>query len=123
MADKKGTVLLVDDEAPIRAMAEEGLPLWGYEVITASTGEEALEIYRQRAGEIDLVVLDLLMPGMGGKKCLEGILAMDPGAKVLVTSGRLIEDEILRKASAHLMKPFSLKELVDAIGGILSAGP
>ncbi|RLA99235.1 MAG: hypothetical protein DRG55_08150, partial [Deltaproteobacteria bacterium] len=81
MADKKGTVLLVDDEAPIRAMAEEGLPLWGYEVITASTGEEALEIYRQRAGEIDLVVLDLLMPGMGGKKCLEGIPPWTPGPR------------------------------------------
>jgi len=123
MADKRGTVLLVDDEAPIRAMAEEGLPLWGYEVITASTGEEALEIYRERTREIDLVVLDLLMPGMGGKRCLEGILTLDPEAKVVVTSGSLMEDEVLRKASGHLMKPFSLKELVDAIGGVLSAGP
>ena len=75
------TVLLVDDEESIRGFAEQALMKFGYKVWTASTGEEALQLYLAKPNEIDLVVMDLGMPGMGGHKCLPELLKINPGRK------------------------------------------
>ena len=87
------TVLVVDDEKLIRDMASEALRRSGYGVLIAASGEEALEIY---AGgrQIDLVIMDLGMPGMGGFKCLREITRIEPRAKVLIASGYSSNDQI-----------------------------
>ena len=119
---KAKVVLLVDDEASIRAMAEEGLPLFGYEVLTASSGEEALEVFAEHRTEIALVVLDLLMPGMGGERCFEELKRIAPELKVILTSGRSVPTKLLERASGLLAKPFSLRSLVEAIEKALGPG-
>ena len=81
------TILLVDDEDMIRDLCSRILTKAGYSVITASNGREALEVYQQRGSEISLVILDLIMPEMGGKQCLESLLSLDPSVKVVIASG------------------------------------
>jgi len=81
------TILLVDDDRSVRELADEMLRRFGYTVIAASDGEEALEIYRESQADISLVILDLIMPGMGGHKCLAELLNIDPAQKVIIASG------------------------------------
>jgi CheY-like chemotaxis protein len=112
-------ILVVDDEDFIRDMGEKIFTGYGYKVRTACDGEEALEIYRNERGRIDLVVLDLIMPGMGGGRCLEKLLEMDPQAKVLVASGYAV-DGPTRKAlesgtQAFVRKPYEVRELLKAV--------
>ena len=76
------TILLVDDEKSIRKMGEEMLRMVGYSVLTAANGKEALEVYRSNQDRIALVLLDLIMPEMGGKQCLEEILKINPKTRV-----------------------------------------
>ncbi|MFZ5586987.1 MAG: response regulator [Thermodesulfobacteriota bacterium] len=80
-------ILLVDDEGSLREFAARTLKSMGYEVTTAGSGEEALEIFRQRDDQLDLVIMDLGMPGMGGHKALRAMLEHDPTAKIIVASG------------------------------------
>ena len=117
------TILVVDDEEALRSVSQEVLEMHGYRVQVASRGEEALELYWNRTGEIDLVVLDLGMPGMGGRRCLKELLAMDPGVKVLVTSGYaqngLASDLGHDGARGFVGKPFRAQELLQAVRRVL----
>ena len=112
-------ILVVDDEDNLRAVAREILGQKGYQVWLASQGEEALEVYQERGGEIGLVLLDLGMPGMGGRRCLQKIMAMDPQARVLVTSGYaqegLARELIQDGARGFVGKPFRAAELLRAV--------
>ncbi len=81
------TILLVDDEKSILETSEEILAMSGYRVITAGSGEEALNIYQRQQGAIQLVILDLIMPGMGGHECLLALVKLNPLVKVIITSG------------------------------------
>ena len=90
MGDLRGgseTLLLVDDEPAIRNLSEQTLRLFGYTVLLAEDGERALEIYRNGKDRIDLVVLDLIMPGTGGKQCLEKLIEINPHVKVIIATG------------------------------------
>jgi len=80
-------VLFVDDEDFMRDLGQQIFCGCGYRVLLAENGEKALELYRERCQGIDLVVLDLIMPGMGGRHCLQEILKIDPEARVIVSSG------------------------------------
>ena len=85
------TILLVDDEDLIRELAQEFLTETGYTVLTADDGKKALEVYQQNAARVDLVILDLVMPHMGGRQCLEKLLEMNPQLKILISSGSAID--------------------------------
>ena len=87
------TILLVDDELDLRKIGSKLLRLSGYSVISASSGEQALRIYREKGEAIDLVIMDLSMPGMGGQKALEKIKEMAPKAKVVIASGYTAEKQ------------------------------
>ena len=119
------TVLLVDDEPALVSVGSEILSSLGYRLLTASTGEQALDLYRENPGEIDLVVLDLGMPGMGGRKCLEHLRELDPQVKVIVASGYAEEslDQTLKQAGAarFMRKPYQLGEMVKNIREVLDA--
>ena len=117
------TILVVDDEKTIRRMVEQALTQSGYKVFTASNGTEAVEIYRARKDEIDLIVLDLIMPEMGGEQCFGEILKIDPNAMVLVASGYLLgrtTNELLkRRAAGFVEKPFECREFLLVVRKIL----
>jgi len=117
------TVLLVDDEESLRSLGAIYLGKVGYQVITAQSGEEALEIYRARGGEIALVVLDLGMPGMGGQRCLKEIIALNPRAKVVIASGYTDDAQVRQSldggAAAFVAKPFKRADLLAMVRLVL----
>ena len=124
MSDGRGeTILLVDDEEFVRDLGKRILTRAGYKVITASNGKEALEIYGKTQGEIDLVILDLLMPEMGGKECLRELLRIQPELKVLVASGHSddvsMEESLRLGANGFVSKPFRLMELLHQVRRVL----
>jgi PAS domain S-box-containing protein len=119
------TLLVVDDEEFVRDLGERLLSRAGYTVITASNGREAVDIYSQYKDAISLVILDLVMPDMGGKECLKRLIEIDPGAKVLIASGYSaelsIQDCMQRGAKGGIAKPFKLVELLKHVRMVLDA--
>lgn len=117
------TVLLVDDEDMVRELGERILRKGGYSVLTATNGNQALEVYAEARDSINLVVLDLIMPGMGGKDCLQALLALDPGLRVLIASGLGSDgagSEYRRLgARGFVAKPFRLRELLRQVRKVL----
>ncbi len=117
------TILLVDDEAAILEVASELLLHYGYRVLTAASGEEALSAYSLHRGEISLVILDLGMPGMGGQGALEGLLKLDPRARILIASGYSGDNQVTRclgaGAADFIPKPYRLDDLLRKVRGLL----
>ncbi len=116
------TILVTDDEKAILDFMEVVLKREGYTVISADSGETALEIYALK--KPDLVVLDLGMPGMGGKTALKQLIELDRDAKVIVASGYADNDaleEIEAGAKAFIQKPFAGSALLKQIRDILDA--
>jgi PAS domain S-box-containing protein len=117
------TILLVDDDEGVRYVAEQMLLQYGYRVIMASNGREALEIYSLKRESISLVILDLFMPEMGGKQCLQALLTMDPKVRALVVSGFTqngeIGDVLDSGAKGFVGKPFETAKLLEKIRKII----
>jgi len=108
------TILLADDEQIIRTLGESVLQNLGYSVITASNGAEAVKIYRKRGNEIALVVLDQIMPVMGGIEAYRGLKEINPDVKAILSSGYVIDDiQSLKDSgiSGFLNKPFSMNDI------------
>jgi two-component system cell cycle sensor histidine kinase/response regulator CckA len=118
-----GTVLVVDDEEMIVDVGARILERIGYRVLVARSGEEALKVYKEEPA-IDMVILDMVMPGMGGGKTFEGLKGIDPSVKVILSSGYSINKqatEILnRGCRGFIQKPFSVGELSRKLGEIAS---
>jgi nitrogen-specific signal transduction histidine kinase/CheY-like chemotaxis protein len=117
------TILLVDDEEPIRELGEQVLKKFGYTVLQASDGESAVKLYQEKKEEIDLVLLDLIMPVMGGKRCMDWLLQINPELKVIIASGYSPEEtvkEILEGGAKNFInKPFNMKEMLQAVRKVL----
>ncbi len=116
-------ILLVDDEDMIIDINKELLEELGYKVITAMSGREALEIYERNQDQVDMVILDMIMPDMGGGETYDGLKQIDPEIIVLLSSGYSINglaNEILdRGCNGFIQKPFGVKELSHKIREIL----
>jgi PAS domain S-box-containing protein len=121
------TLLLVDDEKSILDTVRDTLSFYGYKTLTAETGEQAIDIYQAKKGRIKLVILDLIMPGKGGKKCLIDLLTINPHAKVLMTSGyssfQQIEELNSIGACGFINKPYSPEYLLIKIRKIIDTTP
>ena len=119
------TVLLVDDEQPIRDLGKRILERGGYTVLTGSNGKEAIDIYKRDQKHISLVILDMIMPEMGGKQCIEELLQYDPGAKVLVASGFGLDPEskehIKSWTQGFVSKPYRHRELLKQVRQVLDS--
>lgn len=117
------TVLLVDDEDMILDVGRDLLEKLGYEVLTAKSGIEAIEIYRTSQKQIDIVILDMVMPKMGGGDTYEKLKDIDPAVKVLLSSGYSIEGQaskiLSRGCDGFIQKPFDIKSLTFEIRKIL----
>jgi two-component system cell cycle sensor histidine kinase/response regulator CckA len=113
------TILLVDDEETIRDLGKEILTALGYKVLTASNGREALAVYANAQDDVSLVVLDLIMPEMGGKQCLEELLRINPEVKVLISTGYSLngstEETPVSGARGFINKPYKGKQLLRAV--------
>ena len=122
--DGSETVLLVDDEDVIIKVSLEILNALGYHVLTARSGKEAIEVYKKNKDKIDLIILDMIMPDMGGGKVYDRIKEINPDIKVLLSSGYSIEGqatEILKRGcNGFIKKPFNIKELSHKIREVLN---
>ncbi|MCJ7614931.1 MAG: PAS domain S-box protein [Desulfobacterales bacterium] len=118
-----GTVLLVDDEEDIVEVGQRLLEALGYRALIAKGGEEAIEIYRKNRKHIDIVVLDMVMPNIGGGKAYDRMKEIDPDVKVLLSSGYSIDgeaNEILKRGcNGFIQKPFNINEVSEKIREIL----
>ena len=121
-----GTVLLVDDEEVILEVGRELLGVLGYRVLLAQDGKEAVKVYGKNQEKIDIVVLDVVMPGMGGGEAYDRMKDINPDIKVLLSSGYSIDGEaskiLERGCNGFIQKPFTMKELSGEIGKILKRG-
>jgi len=117
------TVLLVDDEDMIIKVAQAMLERLGYIVIVAKDGEQAVDTVKRKGGEIDLVILDLIMPGITGGKAFDLIHEIQPALPVILSSGYSLNgqanDILQRGCNGFIQKPFNISELSQKVRKIL----
>ena len=113
------TVLVVDDEEPLRKLCKEILESAKYQVITAQNGNEAINIYELKKDSINLVLLDMIMPDLSGHETLRRLRAISPKVKVLISSGFSREIEIKwaeeKGIAGFIEKPYRYKSLLKKI--------
>ncbi|MFP3902944.1 MAG: response regulator [Armatimonadota bacterium] len=122
--DAEGTILLIDDEPSVASAVRDLLGFFGYQVFIASGGEEAIDFFRERSEEVNLIILDLMMPDMGGEECLKQLRSICPDVPTIISSGYLggsdTEELLNCEIQGILAKPFSpetLKRVVnEALG-------
>ena len=122
-----GTILLVEDEPLIRKYCQEMVRALDFEVFTAEAGQEAIRIYEERNPVIDLVILDMIMPGMDGGAVFERLKEINPHVKVIITSGYSVDrrmNQILDGGrNGYLKKPYTMDELAREIARIMAGKP
>jgi two-component system cell cycle sensor histidine kinase/response regulator CckA len=119
------TILLVEDEEPVRRLAQRVLESQGYRVLVAINGDDALRLATDHAGVIDLLLSDVVMPGLGGRVLAERLTVLRPGLEILFMSG-YTDDDILRRGLLErgqrlLQKPFSAPALAHEVRTVLDA--
>ena len=116
-----GTILLVEDEAAVRALARRILAQKGYRVLEASDGAIALRVAAGHVGEIDLVLTDVAMPVLGGRGLVEELRELSPGIRVLFMSGYPREEVFPDKndQTPYLQKPFTTETLIAEVSSAL----
>jgi CheY-like chemotaxis protein len=122
-AQGTANVLLVDDEEVVLKVGQELLEAMGHQVLTAKDGKEAITVYKKNRDKIDIVVLDMVMPRMGGGKAYDLMKEINPDVKVLLSSGFSVDGEaseiLKRGCDGFIQKPFTMKQLAAKIRGIL----
>jgi CheY-like chemotaxis protein len=112
-------ILVVDDDLAVRQVASRVLRRAGYRVLEAGDGSEALEVARSQDGPLDLLLTDVIMPGMNGRELAERLTEERPGTRLLFMSAYTEDEVILRGVRVaemnFLYKPFSLEGLTDAV--------
>ena len=123
VAGGRETVLLAEDDPSVRAVVSEVLSQKGYRVLRAPDGQAALEMARGQPGEIDLLVTDIVMPGMTGRELAEALTAERPGIRVLYMSGytddAVVRHGVLAEGMPYLQKPFSPRALASKVREVL----
>ena len=117
------TLLVADDELSVRTLAGHILRRYGYTVLEAANGKEALELVEKHEGPLDMLVSDVQMPVMGGRELAESLVKIRPGIKVLLLSGYTddgrVRNGVIREEYAFLPKPFTPSELAKRVRQIL----
>jgi CheY-like chemotaxis protein len=116
----------VDDEEMIIDVGEQLLEKLGYRVIVASSGREAVALYEKNKADVDMLILDMIMPGMSGAETYDRLKEINPDIKVLLSSGYSINGQaqeiIERGCDGFIQKPYNMKELSQAIRETLVQG-
>ena len=118
------TILVVDDEPEIRKLVSAMVSQFGYTVLTADSGEHALTLYRNQHGPLEMLITDVVAPGMSGPMLADKLSALQPDLKVLYISGydntHVVQTYVVEKGHALLSKPFAVDELGAKISELLS---
>ena len=121
---EKETVLIVDDDHSIIDVGSEMLGIMGHKSFTASSGEEGIKIYRKEKNNIDIIILDMTMPGMSGGETFDAIKEINAEVKIILSSGFSNDGqakEILdRGCNGFIQKPFKIKTLVSKINQVMN---
>jgi len=114
-----GTILVVDDEEVVRDVAAAMLGQLGYSVLSAIDGHAAVDYYRDHGDEIDLIVLDMVMPKMDGKACLAELMKIDPNVIAILSTGYgrdgLAQSILDKGAVGFVQKPYMMDQLSEAV--------
>jgi len=117
------TILIVEDEPQLIALTREVLERFGYTVLTATDGQEGINVFRQHMRDVDLVLLDRTLPELAGEQVLEQMLELQPSARVIVSSGDpTVDSTVVPGAKRILHKPYSLTFLFETIREVLGEG-
>ena len=118
------TVLLVDDEEIVVGVGKQMLEKLGFSVLTAKNGVEALDVYKNNQNDIDIIILDMIMPDMGAADTYVELQSINPAIKVLLSSGYGTDQQtrelLSLGCSGFIQKPFSMQSLSEKIEEILS---
>ena len=118
----KGTILLVDDEKMVLDIGVQMLTRLGFNVIPVESGRKAIQTFKERKDSIDIIVIDIVMPDLGGAEVVDAIKDIDPDTKIMLSSGygrdRKITD-IMQNCHAFIQKPFSMQELSTSLQSIM----
>lgn len=118
------TILVVDDEKMILEVTRELLKSLGYQVYIAQSGKEAIDVFTEKQSQINLVILDMVLPGMSGKNIFDRLREINPDVRVLLASGYSINSEaeqiLARGCKGFLPKPFRIAELAQKIREVLN---
>jgi two-component system cell cycle sensor histidine kinase/response regulator CckA len=120
-----GTILVVDDEEPVRYVCKLILEQHGLKVLTAENGEQALRIYKENRDLVDVILLDMMMPQMSGDETLKLLREVDDGVRVILSSGFSEKDlskEMEIRPTAFIQKPYLPEELVRTVQNLFESG-
>src|SRR4051795_1127157 len=124
-ANEKRTILVVDDEPEIRKLVGAMVSTFGCNVLTADSGEHALVLYKNNKGPIDLLITDVIAPGMSGPMLADKLTELQPDLKVLYISGydntHVVQKYVVEKGHALLAKPFTVEEMKNKVREMLSS--
>jgi len=119
-----GTILLVDDQEPVRDVCSAMLRNLGYRVVTASDGREGLAYYRDAWRNIDLVIVDMVMPVLGGPECFRGMKEINPDVRAILSTGYSLEgavQEIMNEGVlGFIQKPFRMDQLSQIVAATIA---
>ncbi|MBN1828844.1 MAG: PAS domain S-box protein [Deltaproteobacteria bacterium] len=117
------TILIIDDEETVLDVGRDLLTMLGYRVLKACSGPEAMQICRERAGDIHVVILDMIMPHMSGAEVFLELRKIDPSLKILLCSGYSMSDDVMKivdkEAVLFLQKPFTIDQLSEKVRQVL----
>lgn len=117
----QGTVLFVDDEDLLLTMGQTILSAYGYRVLTAKSGQKALEIFTRNPSQIDLVITDLVMPNMSGRELIDHLRRVCPPVRVICSSG-YVRPSTPEEEESYLQKPFTSQDLLRKVKHALTPG-
>src|SRR3954451_5050281 len=122
-ATDKRTILVVDDEAEIRKLVGAMVSQAGFTILTADSGEHALTLYKNNKGPIDLLITDVIAPGMSGPMLADKLTELQPDLRVLYISGydntHVVQKYVVEKGHALLSKPFTVEEIKSKVNELL----
>jgi two-component system cell cycle sensor histidine kinase/response regulator CckA len=114
-SEERKTILVVDDEPEIRKLVSAMITQFGYNALTADSGDHALTMYRKLNASIEMLITDVVAPGMSGPMLADKLSALQPDLKVLYISGydntHVVQSYVVERGHALLAKPFTMEEL------------
>ena len=125
MVNGPESVLIVDDEEIVIGVGKQMLERLGFSVLTARNGQEAVDVFKNSPDDVDLVLLDMIMPGLEAGDTYDKLKAINPAIKVILSSGYSLDQKasaiIDRGCNGFIQKPFNMKILQEKIGEIMNA--
>lgn len=112
-------ILVVEDEAAIREVTRETLETYGYQVLTASEGVEAVAVYAQHVASVEVILLDMVVPRMDGRAIIRALRKLNPNCRIIATSGLLMDEAEREEVTQFLSKPFTAETMLKTLASVI----